>query len=394
MKKFRMILSYITMLFILLMYTFFLDGTSGMILMVFFILTPIISVALTIIAGKGLKATLICTNDNIRKKHSLNYTVKLIKKSPLPAPFIIVHTSESPHFSNNGENIIKASMAVKKEISIEKEICPQFSGNGYISIDSVVIYDYLNIFSFKIKNMSYAQNISITPEIHELNSAGTVFRAVSDNSVSDNDDNENSETITYGISSYAGYEHREYIKGDPLKRINWKLSARKQKLMVRLDENMPSVRPSIVLNLSECKEDTAENIRLKELITEGCLSFMDFCIRQGKECDFRYYVNGMWNKKHISSYSDLSETAFEIPSLPDYASPSIPDSTSDKSKTSGTFIIFTQKYTEKLDGEISAVRRNSCNVMTIISEKTSPADNLWFINELFEIKEFNRGGLQ
>lgn len=391
MKRFRMILSYVTMLFILLMYTLFLDGTSGMILMIFFILTPIISVVLTIIAGKGLKTMLICTDDNIRKNHSFDYTIKLIKKSPLPAPFIIVHTSESPHFSNNAENIIKASMAVKKEISIEKRICPQFSGNGYISIDSVIIYDYLNIFSFKIKNMSYAQKISIVPEIHELNSAGTVFRAVSDNSVSDNDEEESSETMAYGISSYAGYEHREYIKGDPLKRINWKLSARKQKLMVRLDENMPSVSPSVVLNLSECSENTAENIKLKELVTEGCLSFMDFCIRQGKECDFWYYINGMWNRKHISSYSDLSETALEIPSLPDYASSSMPDSTSDKNKASGTFIIFTQKYTERLSGEISSASRNSQNVMTIISEKNSPADNLWVIDELFEIKEFNRG---
>ena len=34
-----------------------------------------------------------------------------------------------------------------------------------------------------------------------------------------------------------GYEHREYVAGDSPRRVNYKLSAKKQKLMVRLDES-------------------------------------------------------------------------------------------------------------------------------------------------------------
>lgn len=389
-KKLKTLLSYITMLFILILYTFFLDGESGTVMTAFFIFTPIISVIFTVIAGRGVNAEIICTEDNIRKNHEISYTLRLTKKSIMPAPFILVKTSESPHFTDTGGNIIKVSMPLKKEISVEKKISADYSGNAYISIENAEIYDYLNIFSFKLKNISCCEEILITPQVHELNSAGTVFRAVSDTVLIDENEDESTAQSQFSMASFPGYEHREYMAGDPLKRINWKLSAKKNKLMVRLDENMPSVRPSVILNLSECKEDTAENIALKEIITEGCLSFMDFCIRQGIECNFYYYDNGIWNQFNIVSGDDIGVIALKIPLLPDYAETYLPDSAFLSGKSAGTYVLFIQKYSDKLSEDIYSAGQSGNNIMTIVSEKTSSADNLWFIDSSYEIKELSR----
>ena len=44
------------------------------------------------------------------------------------------------------------------------------------------------------------------------------------------------------------YESREYIPGDPLKRINWKQSAKRDKLLVRLDDEMASKSVTVLLD--------------------------------------------------------------------------------------------------------------------------------------------------
>jgi hypothetical protein len=45
----------------------------------------------------------------------------------------------------------------------------------------------------------------------------------------------------------AGHEHRDYIIGDSLKKVNWKLSAKRQKLMIRQDEAINPSKITFVL---------------------------------------------------------------------------------------------------------------------------------------------------
>lgn len=61
---------------------------------------------------------------------------------------------------------------------------------------------------------------------------------------SDSDEETESGTLTGGS---PGYEHRGYEPGDPLNRINYKLSAKKRALMVRRDENTPAEYTDIVI---------------------------------------------------------------------------------------------------------------------------------------------------
>ena len=61
---------------------------------------------------------------------------------------------------------------------------------------------------------------------------------------SDDDEDEAQSLLTGGI---PGYDHRDYVPGDPLRRINYKLSAKKRRLLVRKDENIASQSVDIVL---------------------------------------------------------------------------------------------------------------------------------------------------
>ncbi len=375
MKSIKTVLSYLTIIFILLIYTFFLDGKTGMIMIAFFTVVPIISLTLTIIASRSISAELICDENFLKKDMTLNYKIKINKSNFIPAPFVSLVISSSPHFLSTDAEIIRISVPFKKEISVNGTITPYISGNAYISIDSAYISDYLNIFSFKLKNVSYVKSMDIVPEIHEINSIGNIFKAVSDSVLIDENEEETVVSDFNISSSFPGYEYREYTAGDSLKRINWKLSSKKGTLMVRLDENMPSMRPLVVLNLSECLSYTQESILMREQLTEGCLCFINFCLMHGVECRFCYYEDGEWKCENISTYDELAEIALRVSSFPETCGETyIPEFVIN----SDSCILFIQKYCDKLESDKE--------IMIVTVERES-GKNLWYIDEDFQIKE-------
>lgn len=59
---------------------------------------------------------------------------------------------------------------------------------------------------------------------------------------------EREEGITVSFGGTAGYEHRDYVAGDSPRRINYKLSAKRRRLMVRMDESGGTESTHILLS--------------------------------------------------------------------------------------------------------------------------------------------------
>lgn len=393
MKNFKTAISYATIIFLLVLYTLFLDGKTGVIMIAFFIVIPMISFTLTIISLRNISAELICEHDNMKKNTSGRYSVKIRKNNFLPAPFLSIGISSSPHFKIEEGNFMRVAIPLKKELSISGEITAYISGNAFISIENAYISDYLNIFAFKLKNISDIHTINIVPQIHELNSAGTVFRTVSDSMLIDENEEESTNDFSNNIASVAGYEHREYKAGDPIKRINWKLSSKKNKLMIRLDESMPSVRPSVILNLSQCNSCSEECLLKKEILVEGCLSFMEFCIRQGIECKFFFYENNSWHFMNVSSSDDVGLIALKIPKLPEICNGQyLPDDAMIKMKSAGTYVLFIEKFCTELSEDIELSNQNGTEVLTITTDRNVTSEKIWHIDKNMEITE--SGGIK
>ena len=99
--------------------------------------------------------------------------------------------------------------------------------------------------------------------------------------------------MLFSANTSPGYEHREYVEGDPLKRVNWKLSSKKNKLMVRLDEAASSVQPLIVLDLYRKTGASAEYaVITEEKIIRSVFGLVTLLVKQGIACDFAYYGTG------------------------------------------------------------------------------------------------------
>ncbi|MGN0607018.1 MAG: DUF58 domain-containing protein [Oscillospiraceae bacterium] len=388
MKTLKTFVSYVTILIIIGFYTFFLDGKSGMIMAAFFIIVPIVSFILTVMARKSISITLVCDEKNIEKNRDFKYSINISKRNFLPVPFVTLKILTTPHIISEDENTICFSMPVKKEMSVESICRTRYSGNAEILIESAYITDYLNIFSMKLPNVKAEHKIEIIPEIHELDTFGGIFRAAADTICIDENEEETDTASVFGMSAFAGYEHREYAAGDPIKRINWKLSANKGKLMIRLDEKMPAARPEIVLNLSGYNDNTESCIEMRERIMEGCLSFAYFCVRNGIECNISYSENNSWKSMKIGSADDIKSLALKLSSFSDMDnSTALPENALLSGKSSGTFMLFTPDYTEMVRECADTARQQGNSVFVVCGDNEACGDDLWHISDTLEISE-------
>jgi uncharacterized protein (DUF58 family) len=87
--------------------------------------------------------------------------------------------------------------------------------------------------SHSVFEKNYIQT-KIFPAIPMLSSHSEFVRTLEESSAFD--DNEQSREVAFAVTGFPGYEHRDYVPGDPLKRVNWKLSAKRDRLLVRKPE--------------------------------------------------------------------------------------------------------------------------------------------------------------
>ena len=147
--------------------------------------------------------------------------------------------------------------------SFEFEIDALTGGNSKIYISNVFSSGFFGIASYKTEIPMQLKNIGIIPDIPEISSSNSLFRAINDTVIT-SDDEEQDSPLSFSANSVAGYEHREYIQGDSLKRVNWKLSSKRNKLMVRLDEASASVN--------------------QEKNIQGAFALLSLFIKQGIAC--------------------------------------------------------------------------------------------------------------
>ena len=131
-------------------------------------------------------------------------------------------------------SVIGRSGSVK--ISLRAKEC----GLNRLEIDEIILRDFLGLVFFSSKERPEPCAAAVLPAIADYMGPEvppSVFP-------SDDDEETEQSLLTGGV---PGYEHREYVPGDPPHRINYKLSAKKRTLLVRKDESTATESVEIVL---------------------------------------------------------------------------------------------------------------------------------------------------
>lgn len=343
-----MSIGYFVAIGISIIFMMYLDGGIGVMMLSFLLLMPVISLILTLIVRKKLHVSFLLP-ESAAKQQPVSVKILLEKDTPFPLPFLRMQLIADAHFlplNPNAEELpqepersdtdagmrrayrkwqrlrqtqlckdmlpLCLSMGTAREAVYEIAVTPHFCGTGDLSLERIVLSDYLGMFRFRLDEDVKAR-LMVSPFIPEMHANTDIFRSVSTAVAAADEENES--TPVFSASSAPGYEHRDYIPGDSLKRINWKLSSKRRQLMVRKDEPVSLSRLAVVLDFRRSKQRMQPEtyFSMEEQLIETALGFLMLCTKNGYPCNLCYADKlGSWSTLALDDAEQLSVEAVSL----------------------------------------------------------------------------------
>lgn len=125
---------------------------------------------------------------------------------------------------------MRTSLLFRGTVSVQGYFRAEHSGLNSVRLNEVIIRDFLGLLQLRIPLEQHTQ-MAVLPRVIEYDGPEVPPNMLP------SEEEEVEEGITVMNGGMPGYEHREYVPGDSPRRVNYKLSAKRQRLMVRLDES-------------------------------------------------------------------------------------------------------------------------------------------------------------
>jgi len=261
-KTIGALLSYLLAIASVTIFALYCSGRVGWFLLAVVIGAPLFSFAWTFASYWFISVGLASDNTLVSKGDYIEYGIKARNRWFIPAPDVTVYIKNDNRVIINSP-IVSLGGVMYGTTEKKAEIFTVFAGLTEIEIDKVIVSDFFGVLKLKLRKQAiglgtdetsvyndFDRKISmgILPDIKYLEQEDEWLLSARSAAFDgeEPEDTVNDRSATFG--GFPGYEHREYVPGDPLKRINYKLSARVGKLQVRLDEEQAVAGISMYLS--------------------------------------------------------------------------------------------------------------------------------------------------
>ncbi len=253
-------------------YIMYID-VLAVILFVFLLLMPIVSFILFLYSRKKIDISLKTSSDSVSKNDAIILNLIIENKSFVPFSKAEIEIKYKNDLLNVWENyVVTTSVRASSTQRVSAVIKSEFCGSITARIESIKLYDLLLLFkkkykAKKIKASKTLVNSIIFPEIRELD-----FE-VNNANIVDYESDYMSKTQK-GDDPSEIFDIHEYVPGDKLNRIHWKLSAKSEETYVK-DFSLPVSNNTCLLFNSKIKDksDLIKSLKLFDICIEGLLSF-------------------------------------------------------------------------------------------------------------------------
>ena len=365
-------------------FTFYLDSDIGVVIWAFLLIAPLLSLFLAWLGSRQISAKAEAPTYLAKGKH-FSVMVTVTAGGRLPIPFLRCTLEQDANFQPDDPRSVQSAMTPAEPLMIEAGMLARYAGSGMIHMQDLVVSDYLGLFRFHVRQIPAPLKVGVIPSIPSLTGAARMLHAVSD-VVLTQDEEEEETAAVFSSQSTPGYIHRDYVPGDNLRRINWKLSAKRNKLMVRMDEAAATVRPSLLLDLQPETEEAA--LKRRETLMEGALGFLLLLVKQGVACSLRYATDGEWHCLPLESEDAVHMAAVELAAA-DFRHDGNRVDLSAMQERTGAYMIYTSRPDEALGAQLAALRNMGyvCCVFPMLPELPAldGADALWQLSEDFSM---------
>lgn len=368
---------------------YYVNGFGGVFFATCLIVAVIVSELNMLLVRRKISFGFSCEEKELNKGQEFSLKIRINKSTFLPSPYIAIKLKYNPKVDNFNKSTYKIAMSFGKYTEeVVANFMAKYSGELIIEIESIIITDYLGLFSHKINiDTSKADiKINVFPHIPLNNTPTELLKSASDTVGFDDSEDETDQTINFG-SGIPGYEHRLYVPGDPLKKVNWKLSAKRDTLLLRKDERVSYSNHVILIDIFK-NGDSEIDYEQIDILIENTLSLVSSLLMQQLSCKCIYFLNDEWNQIDIVDENSLLEfqRGLSSYSIVDPNLGRIPFEVIHQRKNSA-LLIFTNKLDNELLSILSASPDLHNNCLYISTEQLRPlsVNNAWLCDDLYEI---------
>ncbi len=327
------IISYLAAIFFAVIFGLFLDANVGWFILITLILAPVISVYFAWISAKMLSVSCEMEDVLLSKGDTCSMVVNVRNHSIFPTPPLAVTLTNEPGVRSENGNLL-VSVLPRATQTFEVQFKAKISGKSTVGIESVKVTDYLGLFSFSAKRIdknAMKRTVAVIPEIAEISAKDDNILKVMQTSLHMDDGDDTMESASYAFGGFPGYDNRDYVPGDPIKRINWKQSAKRNRLLVRLDDEMASKSVNVVLDsvfkknlvnihavglLQQYRDCVSDEIipKIGEDAVENALGIIQVLLRHQYTVNFYVMQEKEFCGFEIADESDLEAIRLELAS--------------------------------------------------------------------------------
>lgn len=251
---------------------------------------------------KGLiRAEMSFGSTLVYKNEELKLHIRLTNDSLLPISNIKIKLAETDGAVYDSSEF-SAAVSAKGSTSFDAVIKPTMWGALHIGEAKITISDFMNFISFGVKPLPSSEKVYVFPDIPEISPDCPFIRSAADAMRFSDESEDTKENDSYSMfGGMPGFTHREYAEGDPIKRINWKLSSKKDAYYVRLDDEIEAMQQTVVI------DSGGTDRRLCERSVEGSLGVCSALLKLGFESSVWFRTENGFEPHEVNDESGLSE---------------------------------------------------------------------------------------
>ncbi len=278
----------------------------ALVLLIIMTVLPIIMLISVIYIKHNVSVSFYLNEDSAVKNQDFPVQLIVENKGLLP---VGKSEAEIEYYNvfNNEINSFKVYFPIQatNSQSITFDIRSKFCGIVNVSCAYVRIYDPMRIFSFRIAKKLNTE-IPVMPEGHEISGEISFTDRV-------NEDSQLFSVHKAGDDPSEVFDLRDYNPGDRLNRIHWKLSSKKDDLVVK-DYSLPVDIPSTVFLNLKCYEKTKYTLPVFDTLIETLVSVSKFMLENERSHTIVYYneKNELFMEILVRNLEDLSYAVRDI----------------------------------------------------------------------------------
>lgn len=254
MKRFRNLLRYMIViaLDIYMMITF--HGYINFLILVGLIVLPVYSVIGVRMAASHLTMDVFVPLEPMEKKEE--FKVRFVLHNPTYFPILNASVSamiENRFYLDYGEHTLNIPVRIKQDTEVEYPIEMEYCGRFIVSVSKITLLDLTGIYEVNVPVSIEKECLVFPSGLTNRQEAGIMYQRGVTEAME-------SREKGYDFSDISGI--REYIPGDKLQNIHWKLSVKKDNLMVKERVSVSAQQLNVLVDLvnddSMCLEHILE----------------------------------------------------------------------------------------------------------------------------------------